>query len=112
MIWPPVKAWTSKVIIKGQVHFVAINYGGRLQNKWVVLISVLDSGVVVKVSWSHLVDSSNWEPGWDEINYLESSKLAKNKIDFNTTSFSHPSNDSGLTIPISDNSIRPWFEKD
>ena len=28
MIWPPVKAWTSKFPIKGNIHFVAINYGG------------------------------------------------------------------------------------
>ena len=40
MIWPPVKAWTSKVSIDGQVHFVAINYGGKLLNRWVVLMSV------------------------------------------------------------------------
>ena len=111
MIWPPVKAWTSKVYINGQVHFVAINYGGKLLSRWVVLMSVLDSNVVVKVPWSQLVDLSNWEAGWDKRNYIESSKLLNNKNDLKTTDFNHPSIDSGLTIPISEDTIRPWYNK-
>ena len=111
MIWPPLKAWTSKVPIKGKLHFVAINYGNELLNKWVVLMSVLDSSVVVKVSWSQLVDSSKWESGWDKVDYKESSKSFNSKIYVKTTNFSHPSNDSGLTVPITKNSIRPWFDK-
>ena len=58
MIWPPVKAWTSKVYINDQIHFVAINYGGELHKRWVVFMSVLDRDVVVKVSWSKLIDLS------------------------------------------------------
>ena len=50
MIWPPVKAWTSTSYQNGQVHFVAINYGGKLLDRWVILMSVLDSGNVQKVS--------------------------------------------------------------
>ena len=109
MIWPPAKAWTSKEYINNQVHFVAINYGGELLNRWVVLMSVLDSNVVVKVSWSQLIDLSKWEAGWDERNYIESSKSVNNKNDIKTSEFSHLSTDSGLTIPISEHSIRPWF---
>ena len=111
MIWPPVKAWTSKVYLNGQIHFVAINYGGELPRRWVLLMSVLDSNVVVKVPWSDLVDLSNWEAGWVEIDDLESSKSIKNKIDVQTIDFNHPSIDSGLTIPINENAIRPWFDK-
>ena len=110
MIWPPVKAWTSKVSIDGQVHFVAINYGGESLKKWVVLMSVLDSSLVIKVSWSYLVGSSNWESGWDEIKDIESSKLVNFKDYEKATDFSHPSIDSGLTIPITENPIRPWFD--
>ena len=110
MIWPPVKAWTSKSSIDGQVNFVAINYGGELLNRWVVLMSVLDSSVVLKVSFSELVDSSNWESGWDEINHLDSYYLFNNKGCMKITEFSYPSIDSGLTIPISEDMIRPWFD--
>ncbi len=109
MIWPPCKAWTSNSIIDGQVHFVAINYGGELLNRWVVLMSVLDSSLVVKVSWSQLHDSANWKAGWDEINHVESYKLVDNKAYMKTTEYSHPSIDSGLTIPIYKTEIRPWF---
>jgi len=111
MIWPPVKAWTSKSCIRGQVYFVAINYGGELLDRWVILMSVIDSTLVLKVSWSQLVDLSNWEAGWDERNYLVLSKLTNNISDVETTQLSHPSTDSGLTIPISENTIRPWFNK-
>lgn len=109
MIWPPVKAWTSKLSIDGIVHFVAINYGGELQNKWVILMSVLDSSLVVKVPWSQLVDSSKWESGWNEINNIEPAEFVNNKADLKTSDFVHPSTDSGLTIPISKDNIRPWF---
>tara|TARA_Y100001968_G_C19001778_1_gene546263 strand:- start:27 stop:365 length:339 start_codon:yes stop_codon:yes gene_type:complete len=111
MIWPPAKAWTSKSHINEQIHFVAINYGGELLNRWVVLMSVLDSSVVVKVSWSQLIDLSYWESGWVEMKHVESYKLINSKGDVKLTDFSHPSNDSGLTIPISKNIIRPWFYK-
>ena len=112
MIWPPVKAWTSKFYIDGIVHFVAINYGGESQNKWVVLMSVLDSSLVVKVPWSQLVDPSKWESGWNEINNKKPAEFVNNKADLKTTDFVHPSTDSGLTIPISKNTIRPWFYMD
>ena len=108
MIWPPVKAWTSKIPFKGNVHFVAINYGGESLTKWVVLMSVLDSSIVIKVSWSELVDLSYWESGWVEIKHVEPYKLVNSKCNLRIADFSHPSNDSGLTIPITESVIRPW----
>ncbi len=110
MIWPPVKAWTSKQIIDGYVHFVAINYGGKLQNRWVILMSVLDSRVVVKADWSQLLDSSKWKSGWDENNTTNYSRLTTNQAIKRINSFQYPSIDSGLTIPITKKNIRPWFE--
>ena len=109
MNWPPVKAWTSKAYIQNQRHFVAINYGGEPLERWVVLMSVIDSNVVVKVSWSQLVDLSNWECGWDENNQSNSSKLVNSKCGIGTTNFTDLSVDSGLTIPITKDIIRPWF---
>tara|TARA_Y100001968_G_C19232070_1_gene654974 strand:+ start:471 stop:806 length:336 start_codon:yes stop_codon:yes gene_type:complete len=109
MIWPPVKAWTSKFCIDQKIHFVAINYGGETHEKWVVLMSVIDSSVIVKVPWSQLVDSSQWVPGWDHVCNTDRSKLV-NKATYKITDFNSPSIDSGLTIPITLDNIRPWFE--
>ena len=109
MIWHPVKAWTRKAYLNGQIHFVAINYVGELQGRWVVLMSVLESTVVVKVQWSQLVDSSDWECGWIENNYSNFSTLVNIKGEKKTTNYIHLSDDSGLTIPITKNIIRPWF---
>ena len=110
MIWPPVKAWTSNKYIQDQHHFVAINYGGNQLDRWVIMMSILDSSLVFKVSWSELVDPSNWECGWNEINDSTSSKLVNSKYKKRTTNCNYPSFDSGLTIPITKNIIRPWFE--
>ena len=109
MNWPPLKAWTSISPVEGQLHFVAINYGGELVNRWVILMSVLDSNVVVKVSWSQLVESSNWECGWVQNNSSNLSKLVQNQGDLKNTIDTKPSLDSGLTIPITTNKIRSWF---
>ncbi len=112
MNWPPVKAWTSKFPIDEQIHFVAINYGGKLLKRWVVLMSVIDSSLLIKVSWSELIDSSNWESGWCEINSSNSSESDNKMVHIKTTNFTYLSSDSGLTIPMTKNPIRPWFESD
>ncbi len=111
MTWPPFKAWTSKAFIDKNKYFVAINYGGELENRWVVLMSVLDSSVVLKLSWSQLSETTNWECGWDENINSDSSKLVNNKAEIISESYTQPSTDSGLTIPITKNFIRPWFRK-
>ena len=109
MIWPPLKAWTSKKNIEGQRHFVAIKYGGERLERWIILMAVLDSKVVIKVVFPQLADPSNWECGWDENNHLDSSDLSMSKVETITYNCSYPSVDSGLTIPITKNIIRPWF---
>ena len=109
MIWPPVKAWTSKSYIDGQVHFVAINYGGELQKRWVILMSVLDSSVVVKLYWDQLSNPFNWESGWEDKSCSSSSKEVDNNYEIIINNCMKPSADSGLTIPITKEIIRPWF---
>ena len=109
MKWPPAKAWTSKNFIQGQRHFVAINYGGESKERWVILMSVIDSSLLLNVSWSQLIDPSNWKCGWDENNYSDSSDLVNTKTEKINIKYSYPSVDSGLTIPITKNCIRPWF---
>ena len=109
MIWPPVKAWTSNFNIDGHVHFVAINYGGKFLDRWAILMSVLDSSVVVKVSFTQLADNSNWASGWNEYNCISSSKLGYEKVEIKETNSICISNDSGLSMPITSKNIRPWF---
>ena len=109
MNWPPVKAWTSKSNIEGQSHFVAINYFEDRGDRWVILISVIDGELLIKVSWSELQDNCKWEHGWHEkeaINYFDKKS---NHIRLKIDSYIQLSSDSGLTIPISKKNIRPWF---
>ena len=110
MIWPPVKAWTSVDGIDRNVHFVAINYGGKLEKKWVIMMSVIDSKMVLKVHLSELLDSSQWVPGWEDVNNMSIPKLVDG-VTTKTNDLTHPSIDSGLTVPITVGAIRPWFEK-
>ena len=109
MIWPPLKAWTSKQYIEDNRYFVAINYGGKFKDRWVILVSVLDSCVTIKVPWSQLVDPTIWQCGWVGKNQFDHSKQVNSKNEISTTKFTYPSDDSGLTIPITQNTIRPWF---
>ena len=111
MIWPPVKAWTSKFEIDGQLHFVAINYSAKFHARWVLLMSVLDSNVVVKVPWTELHDPFKWECGWSENYSSNCRKSVNNDVQIKNTECTHLSSDSGLTIPISENIIRPWFDE-
>ena len=109
MIWPPVKAWTSKKYIEGQRHFVAINYGGKKSERWVIFMSVIDSAVVVRVAWPKLVDLSYWECGWDKNHFSDSPEVLKSEYKKRAPNCSQLSVDSGLTIPITKNFIRSWF---
>ncbi len=107
--WPPIKAWTSKFSIKGQRYFVAINYGGNLRDRWVILISVLDSNVILDVSWIQLLDQSKWSSGWDENKPPSTTRSIDIPNDLKISIYNQPSRDSGLTIPITKGTIRPWF---
>ena len=108
MIWPPLKAWTSKLSISGNNHFVAINYGEKNEDRWVILMPVLDGNFVVKVPWHNLCDQTKWACGWDEDISMDSSKMFDNQIEINTLLCKEPSFDSGLCIPITTSEIRPW----
>jgi len=109
MIWPPVKAWTSILTVEGQRHFVAIDYGGKLNKKWIVFMSVIDSSVVVKIFWSQFIDPSQWLPGWIEAKSIDSSR-GVNVDNLKNIDYVYPSIDSGLTIPITVDKVRPWFD--
>ena len=112
--WPPVKAWTRIQPINGVVHFVAINYGGKGDSRWVNLISVLNGDIRLCVAWNEIKADSKWKNGWSDIEHLDTFKgVARNNIESNKARDSksvcmHPSLDSGLTIPINSKRLRKW----
>tara|TARA_Y100001968_G_C19366321_1_gene722698 strand:- start:1137 stop:1481 length:345 start_codon:yes stop_codon:yes gene_type:complete len=113
MKWPPVKAWTSKTFINGYKHFVAINYGGKGNSRWLNLVSVLDGNVSIKVFWQEINDSSKWSVGWSEEkeeanNRGDSAVKDGNQFSVYSRSCLHPSLDSGFNIPIRVKSVRNW----
>ena len=113
MQWPPVKAWTSKIAINGRWHFVAINYGGSGNSRWVNLVSVLDGNVCIKVLWPEINNNLKWSVGWLEVTEEISEKIGSNlnspnKLDISSRACLHPSFDSGFDIPIKSKSIRDW----
>ena len=114
MKWPPKKSWKTNFPIKGHIYFVAINYGGRGEGRWVNLVSVLDGKVRVKVYFSEINNHKIWESGWTE-NNLENDKndISKtpsllNGLKGNNVPCSHPSIDSGFLSPENEIKIRPW----
>ena len=68
------------------------------------MVSVLDGEHTFRISWDEMQDSSKWVSGWLHLSNQ------KNKIENRSFSFNHPSDDSGLNIPIRSDEIRPWFE--
>ena len=116
MRWPPNKAWTSIKPFKGYRHFVAINYGGKGDDRWINLVSVLDGEARLKVLWKELKDSSQWMSGWHQLPREEEKEFRDSFISVvarnedNLKGCLHPSKDSGLIIPCEIDSNRPWFE--
>ncbi len=114
MSWPPNKSWTSTKSQHGFRHFVAINYGGLGQERWVLLVSVLDGDSRLVIPWNDLQDSSKWISGWlpmtrDEGNPCLEDNTSRTVRQFNLQSTcAHPSIDSGLLIPSSTKSHRSW----
>jgi tryptophan-rich hypothetical protein len=107
ILWPPIKAWTKKTKLYGVRHFVAINYGGELNDRWIILTSVLDGNVSIRIFLSDLEDPSKWIEGWEQNDYFNTPVALEKQSDSNLCT--HPSEDSGLSIPITKKNIRPWF---
>lgn len=116
MNWPPNKAWTSTDLRLGYRHFVAINYGGKGKDRWVILASVLEADSRLKVSWNELNDKERWNTGWaqlprDEANPASNLEKTLSGISNESQEYLclHPSSDSGLFIPSHDKELRRWF---
>ena len=118
MRWPPDKSFTRRKSLLGQHYFVAINYGGKGIARWVNLVSVLDGNVRLAVSWNELNDNNIWSSGWNQFFTDKDNpyQVKQSKSDKNIEGIKniclHPSQDSGLLLPIRTDSIRPWDSKD
>ena len=110
MNWPPRLSWTSISPINGMHSFVAINYGIDKDIRWVRMVSVLDGGIRFTIDFDELENPSNWLPGWIESENIDSSILSQQsqKIVQKKSSCLHPSEDSGLTIPLYKGNSRSW----
>ena len=49
---------------EGFRHFQLNSYGGRGDERWVVLNAVLDESVTIKVLWTELKTYAKWTSGW------------------------------------------------
>ena len=113
--WPPSKAWTSKNKIRGQYHFVLINYGIKEKTYWVNLVSVIDSSICFVMNFDELSDTSLWSPGWLDLgnNITKKDSNLSNNISSRQKILEsgclHPSDDSGLSIGSNAKEFRPWF---
>ena len=112
--WPPVKAWTRIIPLEGFNHFVAINYGGEGNSRWVNLITVLDGNIRIRVDWSEMINQINWISGWrsyEDVNnkeFIVEKKTCYPKNNSYQSCCLHPSEDSGLQIPLKSLNIRKW----
>ena len=71
MRWPPNKAWTSSSAIEGHRHFEVSEYGGKGEERWVVLKAVLDNNIQLKLNWTELKTYAKWTIGWVQLNDQE-----------------------------------------
>ncbi|ABX08661.1 TIGR02450 family Trp-rich protein [Prochlorococcus marinus] len=114
MNWPPNLAWTSTSPIYGMHSFVAINYGIHKNTRWVSMVSVLDGDIRFRIDFEELISSSNWSPGWieheDDFIGMLSNDSHKTSVPMVPKNLSclHPSEDSGLTIPLDNDNSRSW----
>ncbi len=113
MNWPPNKAWTCSSNCLGYRHFVAINYGGKGRNRWVLMVAVLDGSSRIKLPWCELQDFSKWQSGWRSLPRDEANPPSEAELSFPMTAPDpnlclHPSDDSGFSLPPKLNAERPW----
>ena len=114
MEWPPYKAWTRLLPIDGVNHFVAINYGGEGEGRWLNLISVLDGDIRIRVSWDEIEQENMWLSGWFQVGdesigeFINKKGINHKKCSEIQTVCLHSSLDSGFNLPIKVKSIRKW----
>ena len=66
------KFWTSSKPINGLRHFVLVNETKEKGNITVLMVSVLDSEINLKTTYTELMKSGNWNKGWIILPKLQS----------------------------------------
>ena len=64
--------WTSTKPIFGLRHFVLVNKMREKGQKIVLMVSVVDCEINLKITRKELLNSDNWEKGWLNIPKTES----------------------------------------
>ena len=64
--------WTSNKPINGLRHFVLINETKEKGSLIILMVSVLDSEINLKITYEELINSGNWIKGWINLPKLES----------------------------------------
>ena len=64
--------WTSNKPINGLRHFVLINETKEKGSLIILMVSVLDSEINLKITYEELINSGNWVKGWINLPKLES----------------------------------------
>ena len=64
--------WTSNKPISGLRHFVLVNEMKEKENMILLMVSVLDSQINLKITYEELINSGNWCKGWSNLPKHES----------------------------------------
>ena len=64
--------WTSNKTINGLRHFVLVNKTKEKGNINLLMVSVLDSEINLKITYQELINSGNWYKGWINLPKLQS----------------------------------------
>ena len=64
--------WTSNKPINGLRHFVLVNATKEKGNINLLMVSVLDSEINLKITYEELIKSGNWYKGWINLPKLKS----------------------------------------
>ena len=64
--------WTSNESINGLRHFVLVNEKNKKGNITFLMVSVVDSEINLEITYEELMNSGNWEKGWQNIPKSES----------------------------------------
>ena len=64
--------WTSKKPIYGLRHFVLVNKERELDQIVLLLVSVIDVEINLKINQEEFLNSNNWEKGWVNLPKVDS----------------------------------------